>query len=219
MRRSFDDFETNLPQNIKYNNQLTKWQHIKLFAKRKIGTLKKITQSLPKNPFVPPVIPPSLGTTPSSSHSPTIFLTPPPTPRASPTKSPPTKSPPTKSINHKSFFPTPRKYPTKSLNYKSLPTPRNYPTKLEPRSLTKSELDKLRDQYYETIYANNKPTHIPSSVLFKNLIIRATRNLPKKKKKTYNIDGRTPPTNSNSPEKKNYKKSPVKAGAPYIIKY
>jgi hypothetical protein len=148
MRNSFDNYETNLPQNIKYN-KLTNWQHMKLFAKRKIGTFKKITQSLP-NPFVHTVQPPSLGTTPSSSHSPTksfnhnsktpptVFITPPPTPRASPTVllTPPStpRNYPTKSFNHKSL-PTHRNYPTKSTpthkKYptKSLPTPRKYPTK------------------------------------------------------------------------------------------
>ena len=137
MRNSFDNYETNLPQNIKYN-KLTNWQHLKLFAKRKIGTFKKITQSLP-NPFVHTVQPPSLGTTPSSSHSPTksfnhnsktpptVFITPPPTPRASPTVllTPPStpRNYPTKSL------PTPKKYPTKSFNHKSPTTPRASPTK------------------------------------------------------------------------------------------
>ena len=146
MRNSFDNYETNLPQNIKYN-KLTNWQHLKLFAKRKIGTFKKITQSLP-NPFVHTVQPPSLGTTPSSSHSPTksfnhnsktpptVFITPPPTPRASPTVllTPPStpRNYPTKSLH------TPKKYPTKSLpTHRASPTvlltppstPRNYPTK------------------------------------------------------------------------------------------
>jgi hypothetical protein len=191
MRSSFDDFQTNLQQNIKYNNKLTNWQHLKLFAKRKIGTFKKITKSLP-NPFVHPIIPPSLGNTPASSLSPsksfnhksktppTVFLTPPPTPRASPTKS----------FNHKSL-PTPRNYPTKSL-----PTHRNYPTKSLPT------------------HRNYHTKSLPTPKKYPTKSLPTPRNYP-----TKSFNHKSPPTNSNSPEKKNYKKSPVKAGAPYIIKY